>query len=108
AEQALVQEWEERYEVPVFTSSMIQVEGLRAMGAHRFLGFTFYEERCLVALPATSLTPVSTWPVWRPCPHGRPTGPRRRPSISTSTSSEQCGGTAGCRAYTCTDPAPGG
>ena len=43
AEQALVQEWEERYEVPVFTSSMIQVEGLRAMGAHRFLGFTFYE-----------------------------------------------------------------
>lgn len=43
AEQELVRGWEEQYKVPVFTSSMIQVEGLRAMGAQRFLGFTFYE-----------------------------------------------------------------
>jgi maleate isomerase len=43
AEAALVREWEEQYEVPVFTSSMIQVEALRAIGAQRFLGFTFYE-----------------------------------------------------------------
>jgi maleate isomerase len=43
AERKLIQEWEAEYEVPVFTSSMIQVEGLRAVGAKRFLGFTFYE-----------------------------------------------------------------
>jgi len=43
AERELVKEWEAQYEVPVFTSSMIQVEALRAVGAHRFLGFTFYE-----------------------------------------------------------------
>jgi len=43
AERTLVQEWEEQYEVPVFTSSMIQAAALHALGAKRFLGFTFYE-----------------------------------------------------------------
>ena len=43
AERALVEEWEEQYGVPVFTSSMMQVEALKAVGAQRFLGFTFYE-----------------------------------------------------------------
>jgi maleate cis-trans isomerase len=43
AERELIEEWEATYGVPVFTSSMIQVEALKAMRAERFLGFTFYE-----------------------------------------------------------------
>ena len=41
-EQQIVQEWEEEYKVPVFTSGMVCAEALRALGIHRFIGFSSF------------------------------------------------------------------
>src|SRR5438445_3882371 len=42
-EQAILRDWEEEYKAPVFTSAITEIEALRAVGAQRFLGFTFYD-----------------------------------------------------------------
>ena len=44
AEREIVERWETQHRVPVFTSSMIEVAALQALGIHRFLGFTYYGE----------------------------------------------------------------
>jgi maleate cis-trans isomerase len=41
-ERKIVQDWEDQYQVPVFTSGMVQVEALHALEVHRFVGFTFF------------------------------------------------------------------
>jgi maleate cis-trans isomerase len=41
-EQEIVKEWEDEYEVPVFTSGMVCAEALRALGVHRFIGFSSF------------------------------------------------------------------
>jgi maleate isomerase len=42
AEREIVRDWETKYQVPVFTSGMVQVEALQALDIHRFVGFTFF------------------------------------------------------------------
>ncbi len=41
-EQARVREWEDRHGVPVFTNGISQVNALRALGARRVLGFSYF------------------------------------------------------------------
>jgi maleate cis-trans isomerase len=42
AEREIVERWEAQHQVPVFTSSMIEVAALQALDIHRFVGFTYY------------------------------------------------------------------
>jgi maleate cis-trans isomerase len=44
SEQEIVRQWEEKYEVPIFTSGMTQAEALRALGIKKFVGCTYYRD----------------------------------------------------------------
>lgn len=44
AEQEIVQNWEEKYGMPIFTSGMTQAEALRALGIKKFVGCTYYRD----------------------------------------------------------------
>jgi maleate cis-trans isomerase len=44
AEQEIVQQWEAKYKVPIFTSGMTQTEALRALGIKKFVGCTYYRD----------------------------------------------------------------
>ena len=41
-EQKLIREWEEKYKIPIFTSGSSHVDALRALGAKRFVGATYF------------------------------------------------------------------
>src|SRR5881628_1089476 len=47
SEQQIVQQWEEKYKVPIFTSGMTQAEALRALGIKRFVGCTYFRDNKL-------------------------------------------------------------
>jgi maleate cis-trans isomerase len=41
-EREIVKEWEDKYQVPVFTSGMVCAEALKALGVHRFIGVSSF------------------------------------------------------------------
>ena len=41
-EQKLIRGWEEKYKIPIFTSGSSHVDALRALGAKRFVGATYF------------------------------------------------------------------
>ena len=41
-EEVLIQKWEKRYKVPIFTSGMNYVAALRALKVKRFVGFSYF------------------------------------------------------------------
>ena len=41
-EQKLIRDWEEKYKIPIFTSGSSHVDALRALGAKRFVGATYF------------------------------------------------------------------
>ena len=41
-EQKLIRDWEEKYKIPIFTSGSSHVDALRALGAKRFVGETYF------------------------------------------------------------------
>jgi len=41
-EQEIVKQWEEKYNVPIVTAGMTQVEALRALGLRRIVGVTYF------------------------------------------------------------------
>lgn len=45
AEQEIVGGWEEKYQIPIFTSGMTQSAALRALGIKKFVGCTYYRDR---------------------------------------------------------------
>jgi maleate cis-trans isomerase len=47
AEQEIVAQWMEKYQVPIFTSGMSQAEALRALGIQRFVGCTYFRDKKL-------------------------------------------------------------
>ena len=47
AEREIVQQWEEQYKVPIFTSGMTQAEALRALGIKKFVGCTYFRDKKL-------------------------------------------------------------
>ena len=46
-EQEIIKQWEDRYQLPIFTSGMTQSEALRALGVKRFVGCTYYRDNKL-------------------------------------------------------------
>ena len=50
SEQEIVQQWEAKYKVPIFTSGMTQVEALRALQIKKFVGCTYYRDERLNSL----------------------------------------------------------
>jgi maleate isomerase len=44
-EQEIVKQWEEKYQMPIFTSGMTQAEALRALGIKKFVGCTYYRDQ---------------------------------------------------------------
>jgi len=47
SEQEIVQQWEAKYKVPIFTSGMTQAEALRALGIKKFVGCTYFRDNKL-------------------------------------------------------------
>lgn len=47
SEREIVKRWEEKYQVPIFTSGMTQTEALRALGIEKFVGCTYYRDNKL-------------------------------------------------------------
>ena len=47
AEQEIVNAWEAKYKIPIFTSGMSQAEALRALGIKKFVGCTYYRDKKL-------------------------------------------------------------
>ena len=47
SEQEIVQQWEAKYKVPIFTSGMTQAEALRALDIKRFVGCTYFRDNKL-------------------------------------------------------------
>jgi maleate cis-trans isomerase len=47
SEQEIVKQWEDKYQVPVFTSGMTQAEALRALGIKKFVGCTYFRDNKL-------------------------------------------------------------
>jgi len=45
AEQEIVEGWEEKYKIPIFTSGMTQTAALRALGIKKFVGCTYYRDQ---------------------------------------------------------------
>jgi len=45
AEQEIVNAWEAKYKIPIFTSGMSQAEALRALGIKKFVGCTYYRDQ---------------------------------------------------------------
>ena len=41
-EQELIRDWEKKYKVPVFTSGSSHVDALRALGAKKFVGTSYF------------------------------------------------------------------
>jgi maleate isomerase len=41
-EQAIVNQWQERYKTPIVTAGMTQVEAMQALGVHRLVGVTYF------------------------------------------------------------------
>ncbi len=41
-EQEIVKRWEEKHRIPIITAGMTQIESLRALGIHRFVGVTYF------------------------------------------------------------------
>src|SRR5512142_252232 len=46
-EREIVRQWEDKYQVPIFTSGMSQAEALRALGIKKFVGCTYYRDKHL-------------------------------------------------------------
>jgi maleate cis-trans isomerase len=47
SEREIVRQWEEKYNVPIFTSGMTQAEALRALGIKKFVGCTYFRDKKL-------------------------------------------------------------
>ena len=47
SEREIVRQWEEKYNVPIFTSGMTQTEALRALGIRKFVGCTYFRDKKL-------------------------------------------------------------
>ncbi len=41
-EQEIVKRWEEKHQIPIITAGMTQIESLRALRIHRFVGVTYF------------------------------------------------------------------
>jgi maleate isomerase len=47
AEREIVNGWEAKYKIPIFTSGMSQAEALRALGIKKFVGCTYFRDKKL-------------------------------------------------------------
>jgi maleate isomerase len=56
SEQQIVQQWEAKYKVPIFTSGMTQADALRALSIKRFVGCTYFRDNQLNDLFARYFT----------------------------------------------------